>query len=185
MPLLFFYGKIEGKGVILLNIFKFLNLYQDFISGGATMRDKAEIYLECDGDRVRFPVVPAELPEIKQSQNNGVFNSIVGDMSTIGLMGLRSMSLELFLPSDTSKYHFAKGDNANDIINFINRHRPMQKPFTITITKGHVTYISMDCVLNTVSYSMTNTADYMLNLEIVEYVKQEVLPSVDGTNSAG
>lgn len=167
-----------------MNIFKFLNMYQDFLSGGVSMVDKAEIYLACNGSTVRLPVVPAELPPVEQSQNNGVFNSVIGDMSTIGLMGLRSMTLELFLPSDTSKYSFANGDNANDIINFINTNRPLQKPFTITITKGSVTYLNMDCLLNKVSYSMVNTADYKLTLEIVEYVKREVMPNVANTSNS-
>lgn len=167
-----------------MNIFEVLHMYQDFISGGATMVDKAEIYLSFEGERVRFPVVPAELPPIEQSQNNGVFNSVIGDMNTIGLMGLRSITLDLFLPSDTSKYNFAKGDNANDIINFITRNRPKGKPFTITITKGSVTYLNMDCLLNSISYFMTNTADYNLTLEIVEYVKREVMPNVTSKSNS-
>lgn len=161
-----------------MNIFKLLNMYQDFLSGGITMKDRARIILSCGGDSVEMPVVPAELPPIEQSQNNDVFNSVIGDMMNIGLMGLRSMSIDLFLPSDTSKYSFADGDNANDIINFINQNRPNGKPFHITITKGHVTYISMNCLFNNVSYFMTNTGDYKLTCEIIEYVKQEGLPNV-------
>lgn len=167
-----------------MNIFKLLNMYQDFLSGGISMSDKAEIYLSFEGNRVRMPVVPAELPPIEQVQNNGVFNSVVGDMNTIGLMGLRTIALDLYLPSDVNKYSFAKGDNANDIINFINSNRPKGKPFTITITKGNITYINMDCLLNKVSYYMTNTADYKLNLEIVEYVKREVMPNVTSTSNS-
>lgn len=163
-----------------MNIFKLLNLYQDFLSGGIAMNDKARIILSYDGDSVQMPVIPAELPAIEQSQNNEVFNSVIGDMNNIGLMGLRTMTLDLFLPSDVSKYRFANGDNANDIINFINQNRPNGKPFHITITKGDVTYISMDCLLNDISYFMTNTSDYKLTCEIIEYVKQEGLPNVTG-----
>lgn len=161
-----------------MNIFKLLNLWQDFVSGGASPRDKASIVLKCDGSSITFPVIPADLPVVEQSQNNSIFNSFIGDMANIGLMGLRSVKLEnYFVPSDTSKYSFARGDNASDIINFINQNRPNGKPFTLCITKGHVTYLNIDVLLNNFSYHMTNTSDYVMNLEFTEYVRREVMPT--------
>lgn len=160
-----------------MNIFKLLNLWQDFVSGGVVPTNKATITLSCGGSSIRFPVIPAQLPTVEQSQNNSTFNSFIGDMSNIGLMGLRSVTLEnYFVPSDTSKYSFARGDNASDIINFINQNRPNGKPFTLCITKGHVTYLNIDVLLNNFSYYMTNTSDYIMTLEMTEYVRREVIP---------
>ena len=167
-----------------MNIFQVLRLYQDFLSNGANMSDRGRIFLSFDGEKIEFPVVPAELPSVKQVQNNGVFNSVIGDMNTIGLMGLREVTLELFCPSDVDKYNFARGDEANDIINFINKNRPLQKPFNICITKGHVTYLNMDCLINSFEYRMTNTADYYLTIDCVEYIKRESMPNVTSPSNS-
>ena len=54
-------------------------------------------------DKIIFPVVPANIPELSLPQNNDTFKGILGDMSVIGVMGLRQIKLEGLLPGDGDK----------------------------------------------------------------------------------
>ena len=88
----------------------------------------------------------------------------------MGLLGLRSVEFEDFLlPSDTSNYSWARGDNGSDIINFINDNRQKGQPFRIIITKGDVTYLNMAVLIDDFDYYMDNQADYHMNAKFTEY----------------
>ncbi len=153
-----------------LSLSKFLNIYKAFLSISSDRIERAEIALIQDGSSITFPVVPADLPAIETPQNNDVFNSVIGDISTIGLLGLRSVSFEnLLCPSNTSKYSFARGSNGSEIINFINTARIQDKPFRLVITRSNVTYLNMFAVIDNFSYYLDNTNDYHVNIEFREY----------------
>lgn len=154
-----------------MNLLGLLSIYRNFLSRYNGGISRAEICLMQEGgDSVTFPVPPAELPAIKTEQHNEVFNSVIGDVSTIGLLGLRSISFDdLLAPDDNSRYPWAKGTNGGDIINFINKSRLEDKPFRLVITRGDNTYINMLAVINNFSYYLDNTNDYHINIEFSEY----------------
>ena len=80
-----------------------LNLYRAYLSYTGKKNVRADITLLLEGgDNVTFPVPPDNLPRITTPQNNDTFNSVIGDVSIMGLLGLRSVEFEDFLlPSVT------------------------------------------------------------------------------------
>lgn len=152
-----------------MNLLKFLNIYRNFLSRSSGVT-RAEISLLHDGDSIVFPIPPANLPTIECHQKNEVFESVLGDISTIGLLGLRSISFEnLLCPSNVGKYPFARGTNGQDIINFINKARLQDKPFRLVITRGDNTYLNMLAVIDDFNYYLDNTDDYYVNIDFSEY----------------
>ncbi len=153
-----------------LSLSKFLNIYRAFLSVTSDRIERAEIALIQDGSSITFPIVPADLPAVETPQNNDTFNSVIGDISTIGLLGLRSISFDnLLCPSNNSKYSFARGSNGSEIVNFINNARLQNKPFRLVITRGSTTYLNMLAVIDNFSYYLDNTNDYHVNIEFREY----------------
>lgn len=154
-----------------MNLLGLLSIYRNFLSRYASGITRAEIsLLQEGGDSVTFPVPPAELPPIETEQHNETFNSVIGDISTIGLLGLRSINFDdLLAPDDVSRYPWAKGTNGGDIVNFINKARLEGKPFRLVITRGDNTYVNMLAVINKFSYYLDNTNDYHISIEFMEY----------------
>lgn len=156
-----------------MNLSAFLNLYRTFLSySGKFGVSKAEISLLVEGDSnsVTFPVIPAQLPAIENTQKNDTFSSVIGDVSIIGLLGLRTISFDNFLlPNDVSKYSFAKGDNAATILNFIQDHNQTGQPFRLIMTKGDDTICNMSVLINSFSYYIDPVGDTHLTISFVEY----------------
>ena len=137
--------------------------------GHKNVRADVTLLLE-GGSSVTFPVPPADLPQITVPQNNEVFNSVIGDVSQMGLLGLRSVAFNnVLLPSDVGDYSWARGDNGSDIINFINDNRQKGQPFRLIITKGDVTYINMNVLIDSFDYYQDNQADFHMNATFTEY----------------
>ena len=65
---------------------------------------KAGIVISADNGTIVLPIVPADLPEVSNPQNNETFESVLGTMSVMGTLGLRKVSLKGLLPVDVSKY---------------------------------------------------------------------------------
>ena len=152
-----------------MNLLTLLNIYRNFLSRSSGVA-RAEISLIHDGNSITFPVPPATLPEIECQQNNEVFSSVIGDISTIGLLGLRKISFEnLLCPSNIRKYPFARGTAGQDVINFINKARLSDTPFRLVITRADNTYLNMLAIIDNFSYSLDNTDDYYVNIEFSEY----------------
>lgn len=154
-----------------LSLTSLLNLYRAYLSFKGNKNIRADITLLLEGgNSVSFPVPPDKLPTITSPQNNDTFNSVIGDVSIMGLLGLRTVEFKDFLlPSDTSNYSWARGDNGSDIINFINDNRQKGQPFRIIITKGDVTYLNMNVLIDTFDYYLDNQADYHMNATFSEY----------------
>lgn len=154
-----------------MDLTSLLNLYRAYLSFKGNKNVRAEITLLLEGgNSVVFPVPPANLPRISSPQNNDTFNSVIGDVSQIGLLGLRKVEFEDFLlPADNSHYSWANGDNGSDIINFINDSRSKGQPFRIIITKGDVTYLNMNVLIDDFDYYQDNQADYHMNGTFTEY----------------
>lgn len=156
-----------------MDLSKFLNLYRTFLSySGNSGVARAEISLLVEGDSnsVTFPVIPAQLPTIQNTQNNDIFSSVIGDVSVIGLLGLRTILFDNFLlPNDVSKYSFAKGDNAATILNFIQDHNQTGQPFRLVMTKGDDTICNMSVLINDFSHYQDPVGDTHLSISFVEY----------------
>lgn len=156
-----------------MNLMSLLNLYRTFLSyaGRSGVADaKISLLVEGDPNGVTFPVVPAQLPTIENTQNNDTFNSVIGDVSVIGLLGLRKVSFDNFLlPSDVSKYRFATGDNAADILNFIQDHNQSGQPFRLIMTKGADTICNMSVLIDNFSYYQDAVGDTYLSISFTEY----------------
>lgn len=150
------------------------NTLPTLTSSGGT-NGKADIVLSSDNgkNKVVLPVVPAELPEITCPQNNETFNGVRGDMSVIGTLGLRFVTLDNYLlPASPDKYVFARpyGSKAADVINFLIKNQNDFIPIRIAITyeDGSV-YLNMACLINNFSYQVDNLGDYHLKLDLTEY----------------
>ncbi len=154
-----------------MNLLGLLSIYRNFLSRYTSGIDRAEICLMQDGGKsITFPVPPAELPPIETEQHNDTFNSVIGDISTIGLLGLRTISFDnLLCPDDTSRYSWAKGSSGSDIVNFINNARLEDKPFRLIITKGDNTYLNMLAVIDSFTYKLDNVNDYYVSIDFREY----------------
>lgn len=154
-----------------MNLLGLLSIYRNFLSRYTSGIDRAEICLMQEGGKsITFPVPPAELPPIETEQHNDTFNSVIGDISTIGLLGLRTISFEkLLCPDDLSRYSWARGSSGSDIVNFINNARLEDKPFRLIITRGDNTYLNMLAVIDNFSYYLDNVNDYYISIDFREY----------------
>nr|DAH64746.1 MAG TPA: tail assembly protein [Caudoviricetes sp.] len=155
----------------MMDLTSLLNLYRAYLSYKGNKNVRAEITLLLEGgNSVTFPVPPEKLPTIENPQNNEVFNSVIGDISIMGLLGLRSIKFDdLLLPSNVNDYSWAKGDNGADIINFINDNRQKGQPFRLIITKGDVTYCNMNVLIDDFDYYQDNQTDYHIDVTFTEY----------------
>lgn len=154
-----------------MNLLGLLSIYRNFLSRYTSGIDRAEICLMQEGGKsITFPVPPAELPPIETEQHNDTFNSVIGDISTIGLLGLRTISFEkLLCPDDLSRYSWARGSSGSDIVNFINNARLEDKPFRLIITRGDNTYLNMLALIDNFSYYLDNVNDYYIDIDFREY----------------
>lgn len=154
-----------------MDLTSLLNLYRAYLSYKGNKNVRAEITLLLEGgNSITFPVPPEKLPTIENPQNNEVFNSVIGDISIMGLLGLRSIKFDdLLLPSNVNDYSWAKGDNGADIINFINDNRQKGQPFRLIITKGDVTYCNMNVLIDDFNYYQDNQTDYHIDVTFTEY----------------
>lgn len=148
-----------------------LSIYRNFLSRYTSGIDRAEICLMQEGVKsITFPVPPAELPTIETEQHNDTFNSVIGDISTIGLLGLRTISFEkLLCPDNLNRYSWSRGSSGSDIVNFINTARLEDKPFRLVITRGDNTYLNMLAVIDNFSYYLDNVNDYYVSIDFREY----------------
>lgn len=154
-----------------MDLTSLLNLYRAYLAFQGNKNVRADITLLLEGgSSVTFPVPPADLPQITAPQNNEVFKSVIGDVSQMGLLGLRSVAFnDVLLPSDVDNYSWARGDNGSDIINFINDNRQKGQPFRLIITKGDVTYLNMNVLVDDFDYYQDNQVDYHMNATFNEY----------------
>lgn len=133
---------------------------------------KASIVISADNGTIVLPIVPADLPEVSNPQNNETFESVLGTMSVMGTLGLRKVSLKGLLPVDVSKYPYANplGSTASEVINFINQCRAQNNAARIVIaySDGSV-YLNMACLINGFEYYIDNVKDYHYRMELLEY----------------
>lgn len=150
----------------LLDLFR---TYLSFTSNKKNIRADITLLIE-GGNSVTMPIPPADLPVITSEQNNEVFNSVIGDVSIMGLLGLRTVQFNDFLlPANVNEYSYSRGDNGSDIINFINDNRQKGQPFRLIITKDDYTYLNMSCLIDSIDYYLDNSTWYHLSATFKEY----------------
>nr|DAP52804.1 MAG TPA: tail assembly protein [Caudoviricetes sp.] len=156
-----------------LSLKNLLSIYRNFLSyGGGIERAEISLLDTESNESITFPVIPADLPEVSCEQKNEVFESVIGDISTIGLLGLRTVSIsDLLCPNNNNKYPFAHGSDGQTIINFINSHRLSDTPFRLIICRGDNTYVNMLVVIDNFTYRLDNVNDYYINIDFKEYRK--------------
>lgn len=140
----------------------------------AGFNNRADIVLSADNgaERIILPVVPAELPTVNSPQNNEQFNTVLGDVSVIGTLGNRELTIESLLPLVPSKCSFARpyGSTPDEVINFIKKYQNEYIPFRLTITYSDgAVYLNMACLVNDFSYYQDKVGDYHYSLQLVEY----------------
>ena len=150
------------------------NVVSRLITAKMAPGSKASIVISADNGAaaIVLPLVPADLPEISNPQNNETFDGILGTMSVIGTLGLRSVSIKGLLPVDPTKYPFANplGSSAAEVINFVSRYRSEYIPVRLVIAFGDGSvYINMACLINDFSYSIDNAKDYHYKIDLIEY----------------
>lgn len=150
------------------------NVISRLVTAKTSQWSKASIVISADNgaDAIVLPLVPADLPEISNPQNNETFEGILGTMSVIGTMGLRSVSVKGLLPAVPTKYPYANpfGSSASEVINFVNKYRNEYIPVRLVIayTDGSV-YLNMACLINDFTYYSDNVKDYHYKLDLIEY----------------
>lgn len=150
------------------------NVISRLVTAKTSQWSKASIVISADNgaDAIVLPLVPADLPEISNPQNNETFEGILGTMSVIGTLGLRSVSVKGLLPAVPTKYPYANpfGSSASEVINFVNKYRNEYIPVRLVIayTDGSV-YLNMACLINDFTYYSDNVKDYHYKLDLIEY----------------
>lgn len=142
------------------------------VTAKMSVGSKASIVITAKNGAVVLPLVPSDLPEISNPQNNESFESVLGSMSVIGTMGLRKVTLNGLIPVDINKYSYASplGSTAGEIINFMYNCRASNNVARIVIaySDGSV-YLNMACLINSFDYYIDNVKDYHYRMELVEY----------------
>ena len=150
------------------------NVISRLVTAKTSQWSKASIVISADNgaDAIVLPLVPADLPEISNPQNNETFEGILGTMSVIGTLGLRSVSVKGLLPAVPTKYPYANplGSSASEVINFVNKYRNEYIPVRLVIayTDGSV-YLNMACLINDFTYYSDNVKDYHYKIDLIEY----------------
>ena len=123
-------------------------------------------------NRIVFPVVPAELPEIESPQDNTNFEGVLVDLTVMGNLKCKQISWDGLLPSRPDKYSFCRplGDTATEVISFIKHYQSEFEPLRLTITFSNgATYLNMLVLVNNFKYYRDNVGDYHYTIDLIEY----------------
>lgn len=118
-----------------------------------------------------LPIVPPDI-QVSESQDHEDFDGINGKLKLIGNMGLRTMTIESFLPVNKN-YTFTKPGSVKDgwqYVEFFRRWRAAQVPIRVVVTtQDSAKRLNMACVINDFSWSVDKVGDITYTLEIEEY----------------
>jgi hypothetical protein len=120
---------------------------------------------------LQFPIIPNNLPSISsdpqneefETYNNGTFNFIEKE-------GLLNLTLDSWLPTDSSKYNFVKSKvNAMEIISLIQNAKKNSEPIFIVITSKNGFYVNDSFSVEKFPYSIIKRGDYKYTLEVKQW----------------
>ena len=125
-------------------------------------------------DELRLPVTPYwEISKPKNNQTATLFEK--GDISMSGNDGLRSFSIETFLPHKGHRYSFCPRDTDEpySIINLLNKWQDSPYPIRVIWTN---TPINIACLINNITISEPDgSRDVYIKLDLTEYVFTEAM----------
>lgn len=118
-----------------------------------------------------FPVVPNDMPEIDSPQDNGSFESVQGEINTIGPMKLRDLSVSSIFP--THDYSWLRPGSSSDgwrYVDVIEEGRRRCIPFRlILLGRNGEEVLNMPCTVDSFVYHQDPAGDVAYTLELREY----------------
>lgn len=118
-----------------------------------------------------LPVVENEGVDIDAPQTNGSFDSLNGEMNTIGMMGLRSCSIASIFPTHT--YPWLRPHSTADgwdYVRRINAGRRRYIPFRVIILNNDGSEIlNMACTVDKFTYKRDKAGDIAYTMDLREY----------------
>lgn len=143
------------------------------------------IFLKYDNLIVQLPVLPESL-SVQQSSNNTTSQIVkLGEITNIGIQGLKSLSIDSFLPMFDAPYVQTSGSfkKPQFYLDFIERVRKERKPIRLVITD---TEINMMVSIESFDYNrMWGTEDISYTLSLKEYKPHSIRKlTISATNEA-
>jgi hypothetical protein len=125
------------------------------------------LYTNDRSEVIRLPVVPPEVM-IRSPQKNEIFESIsLGELKTIGLKGLRTLSLSTFFPSKDYPFLKDRTYKGFEYVDIIERWRSSGLPMRLMITE---TNINMPITIDEFEYGIKDASkDVVYIMTISEF----------------
>jgi len=121
---------------------------------------------------LQLPIIPSEMPSFSYKSSNEEFETWWnGTYNFIEKQGLMILSLDSWLPSNASKYHFCKSKvNAIEIIELIKNIQSKAEPLRLIITGGDsVSNINDAFAIESFSYNVMKRGDYKYSLSLKQW----------------
>jgi len=118
-----------------------------------------------------FPVVENEGIDLESPQSNGSFDSLNGEMNTIGTMGLRNCSIASIFP--THNYPWMRPRSSSDGWDYVRKIEAGRKRFipfrAILLDNDGSEIFNMPCTVDKFTYKRDKAGDVAYTLELREY----------------
>ena len=99
-----------------------------------------QIYLQCNGKRIQFPIAPSSF-EVNVKQNNSIVNiNNLGQLNMIGKTGLMTISLSSFFPAQDYNFNQSIVDEPYSYVKNIDGFRTSGKPSRLIISNTPFNY---------------------------------------------
>lgn len=115
------------------------SLFSAAAASGPT-NTQPRVYLQCNGNRIQFPVAPSSFG-VSVKQNNSTVNiNNIGELNMIGKTGLATMSLASFFPNQQYTFCACTADNPYSYVGKIDSWRTSGRPCRFIISDTPVNY---------------------------------------------
>lgn len=127
-----------------------------------------KIYLQCNGSRIQFPIVPKDFKVSVKQKNQVIDINNTGELNMIGNTGLRKISgFSAFFPNQNYYYCICTPDAPYSYVNQIDAWRQCGKPSRIIIAD---TPINFPVTIDSFEYGEKDgTGDVYYSLDLTEY----------------
>lgn len=138
------------------------------------MADKYKIYLKSySGKKVRFPVLPSELPEITQGADISDFSSLKGHYTVIGNRQQPTISPEHLMPDKSKNLSFTVSSvTGPQVLKILKEAQTKKTPIKYIIAKktgGY--YLNAWFAVNSYAYHVDRKNDYVITFELTGWKK--------------
>lgn len=123
-----------------------MSFLSSLISGlSNTSTTQPRTYLQCNGDKIQFPVPPGKF-DVEVSQGNQVINiNNIGELNMLGKTGLLQIHFGSFFPAQDYSFCLCTPDDPYTYVNMIEAWRTCGKPSRFSIAGTPVNYaVSID-----------------------------------------